>query len=179
VEAFAIGGLLVLYLERVQAWPLSRAILGRPAASFVLAMLALILTGSLRDIKPFSYALLFTWPMLFSLSAAVMIMSGLGGGQRGFAPEWMRRLGVVSYTVYLFQQFVLGPWQATYGTDFTWPAWSVAVAVAIVGVPLWYAYGERPLTDVGARWFPRVASGEHPSGRPLLRSAEGAPASAR
>jgi peptidoglycan/LPS O-acetylase OafA/YrhL len=178
VGAFAVGGLLVLHLDRVQAWPLSRAVLRKPAASFMVALLSLLLAAALRDLKPFSYMLLFTWPMLFSLCAAVMIVSGLEGRQRAFAPEWMRRLGVVSYTVYLFQQFVFGPWQGNYGAEFHWSAWVMAVVAAAVAVPVWYVYAERPLTDLGARWFPRVASGDRSPGCPLLRPAEGAPVSA-
>jgi peptidoglycan/LPS O-acetylase OafA/YrhL len=118
VEAFAVGGLLVLYLEKVQEFRFVKAIMHKPAICFGVAMLALLITAGLRPVKPFSYVLLFTWPMLFSMFSAVMILSGLQKERFFFSAEWLRKLGLVSYTVYLFQQFSLGPWQENYGAGF-------------------------------------------------------------
>jgi peptidoglycan/LPS O-acetylase OafA/YrhL len=101
VEAFAVGGLLALNLERVCALPQVQAMIRKPTASFVLAMSALLVCAGLRDVKPFSYLLLFTWPLLFSLLSAVMIVSGLE--TRSFlAPEWLRRVGLARVTLCIY-----------------------------------------------------------------------------
>jgi peptidoglycan/LPS O-acetylase OafA/YrhL len=157
VEAFAIGGLLVLYIGQIQTFRLAKAIMSKPASAFAIAMLALLVTAALRTVKPFSYVLLTTWPLLYSLYSAVMILSGLGKARFFFAAEWVRKLGIASYTVYLFQQFALGPWAENYGRPFSWLAWSGLVAGVAILLPLWYAFVEKPLTEVGAKWFPRVA----------------------
>jgi peptidoglycan/LPS O-acetylase OafA/YrhL len=156
VEAFAIGGLLALNLGRVRALAPVQAMIRKPTASFVLAMSALLVCAGLRDVKPFSYLLLFTWPLLFSLLSAVMIVSGLEA-RSFFASEWMRRVGLASYSLYLFQQFVFGPWREVYGTAFSWPLWFASLGGLILLLPLWYGFAERPLTDLGADWFPRTA----------------------
>lgn len=157
VEPFAVGGLLALYLEFVQNFWLMKLIMRKPAISFCLAMLLLLIIGVLRPVKPFSYFLLFTWPMLFSVLSAAMILTGLQKERFVFSAEWLRRLGLVSYTVYLFQQFVLGPYNEIYGNPFSWWAWIAVVAVIILLLPFWYAYIEKPLTDLGAILFPRMS----------------------
>ena len=157
VEAFAVGGLLVLYLEKVQEFRFVKAIMHKPAICFGVAMLALLITAGLRPVKPFSYVLLFTWPMLFSMFSAVMILSGLQKERFFFSAEWLRKLGLVSYTVYLFQQFSLGPWQENYGAGFRQWGWGVMLATIALLLPLWYRYVEKPMTDLGARKFPRLA----------------------
>ena len=158
VEAFAVGGLLMIHFDSVRSMTLAKWIARRPAASFAAAMLVMLVTSGLRNVTPFSYALLFTWPLVFSLASAVIIVSGLETKGFIFSSEWLRRLGVASYTLYLFQQFALGPWEPTFGTPFSWSAWGLAVLLTATLLPIWFARVEKPLTDLGARWFPRSAS---------------------
>ena len=156
VEAFAIGGLLALNLDLIRGSRLGRALIGRPALSFALAFLALLVGAALRQVKPLSYLLLLSWPLLSPLLSAVLIFSGLEV-RTAFAPEWLRRIGLASYTLYLFQQFVFGPWQEMYGSEFTLTVWLGAFSALIVLLPLWYRFAEKPLTDLGSRWFGRSA----------------------
>jgi hypothetical protein len=158
LEAFAVGGLLVIHFESVRSMRFAKMITHRPEASFVLALLVLLVTAGLRNVAPFSYALLFTWPLVFSVASAVMILSGFETERFVFSSEWLRRLGVGSYTLYLFQQFALGPWQPTFGTPFSWAAWGLAVLLTAILLPVWFARVEKPLTDLGSRWFPRQGS---------------------
>jgi len=156
IEAFAVGGLLAQYWPgRLEKTRIVGAVTAHPAVSFVSALTALIAIAALRDVKPFSYVLLFTWPLIFSVCSAIMIVSGLRNGDFVFGGESIRRLGVVSYTVYLFQQFICGPWYETFGTPFSWLGWCAMTGGTLVLLPLWYSWVERPLTDLGARWFPR------------------------
>jgi peptidoglycan/LPS O-acetylase OafA/YrhL len=156
VEAFAVGGLLALYLPRIEISTAYRFISHRAALSFLIGMSVILLAGVLRPIKPFSYLLIFTWPLIFSVASAVMILSGLKKEGFVFAPEWLRQLGVMSYTVYLFQQFSLGPWQETFGIPFKWISWIGVVFVTAFLIPIWFRYVEEPLTRYGAKVFPRA-----------------------
>lgn len=158
VEAFAIGGLMVLYLGRVRTIRLAKTIVTKPALSFTLAMLGLLLTGVLRDVRPFSWPLLFTWPLLYSVFSALIVLSGLEQATFIFSAEWLRKLGRASYTVYLFQQFALGPWSETYGRPFSWLAWGAACGTIVIVLPLWYMLVEKPLTAAGAQLFPRLSN---------------------
>ena len=158
VEAFAVGGLLTLYLSQIKAGRWGQIIARRPTLSFSVAMIALLLAGALRPVKPFSYFLLFTWPMFFSICSLVMILSGLEKERFVFSARWLHSLGLMSYTVYLFQQFVLGPWSDTYGVNYSWKLWGLLVAALCVAIPLWYRYVEKPLTGLGSRMFPRIKS---------------------
>jgi peptidoglycan/LPS O-acetylase OafA/YrhL len=157
VEAFAVGGLLVIHFDFVRSMRLANLIALRPGVSFVVAMLVMLLAAALRNVSPFSYALIFTWPLVFSISSAVMILSGFETKNFAFSSEWLRRLGVGSYTLYLFQQFVLGPWGPTFGAPFSWAAWGLGVLLLTGLLPVWFIRVEKPLTDLGARWFPRTA----------------------
>jgi peptidoglycan/LPS O-acetylase OafA/YrhL len=157
IEAFAVGGLLVLYLEQVQSFRFIQTITRNPKTSFALAMLLLLVTCALRNEKPFSYLLVLTWPLIFSILSAVMILSGLQTERFLFSSAWLRKLGLVSYTVYLFQQFALGPWSETYGVQFNWVRWCGLIAAIGLLLPLWYRFVEKPLTDLGSRLFPRMA----------------------
>jgi len=158
LEAFAVGGLLVIHFESVRSMRFAKMITRRPAVSFAAAMLAMLVTAGLRNVTPFSYALIFTWPLVFSIASAVMIVSGFETKGFIFSSEWIRRLGVGSYTLYLFQQFALGPWQPTFGTPFSWTAWGLVLLLMATLLPIWFARVEKPLTELGARWFPRTAS---------------------
>jgi len=157
-EAFAAGGLFSLYLGEISRSRIGVWIQRRAALSFVLAMAALLTIGVLRPIKPFSYFFLLTWPMLFSGMSLVMIFAGLEEQKFPFATEWLRKLGLASYTVYLFQQLALGPWQENFQTRFSWPLWSAVLVGTSIFVPAWYWFVEKPVTDLGARLFPRVAA---------------------
>lgn len=157
LEAFAVGGLLVIHFDFVRSIRFAKMIARRPGASFVAAMLVMLVAAALRNVTPFSYALLFTWPLVFSVASAVMILSGFETERFAFSSEWLRRLGLGSYTLYLFQQFVLGPWRDTFGTSFSWPAWGLVVLLTAALLPVWFGCVEKPLTDLGARWFPRTA----------------------
>jgi peptidoglycan/LPS O-acetylase OafA/YrhL len=157
LEAFAVGGLLVIHFESVRSMKLAKMITRWPAASFAAAMVVMLVTAGLRNVTPFSYVLLFIWPLVFSFASAVMIVSGFETKGFIFSSEWLRRLGVGSYTLYLFQQFALGPWEPTFGTPFSWPAWGLAVLLMATLLPIWFARVEKPLTELGARWFPRTA----------------------
>jgi peptidoglycan/LPS O-acetylase OafA/YrhL len=158
VEAFAVGGLLVMHFDLVRSMRFAKLISRRPGGAFVAAMLAMLLTSALRQVTPFSYALLFTWPLVFSIASAVMILSGFETERFAFSSEWLRRLGVGSYTLYLFQQFVLGPWGDTFGTQFSWAAWGLGVVLLAALLPVWFNRVEKPLTHLGSRWFPRTAA---------------------
>jgi peptidoglycan/LPS O-acetylase OafA/YrhL len=156
VEAFAVGGLLALYLYQIELSKIYESISRRAAFSFLLGIGVILLAGVLRPIKPFSYGLIFTWPLIFSAASAVMILSGLKKEGFIFAPEWLRKLGVMSYTVYLFQQFSLGPWQETFGVPFNWISWIGIVLATAFLIPIWFRYVEEPLTRYGAKVFPRA-----------------------
>jgi peptidoglycan/LPS O-acetylase OafA/YrhL len=157
IEAFAIGGLLSLYLAELSTTRVAAVISRRPAVSFMFALVGLLVTGALRPIKPFSYALLLTWPLLFSLFSAIAIYVGLREQRFPFSARWLRLLGLASYTVYLFQQFALGPWDQTFASAFFISRWLVVLLGTALLVPIWYGFAEKPLTDLGARLFPRTA----------------------
>lgn len=166
IEAFAVGGLLVLYLDRVQNWRLSKAINHNAGLSFAVALFALLGIAALKTIKPFSYFLVFMWPLLFSVFSAMMILCGLQKERFIFGPEWLRKVGLASYTVYLFQQFALGPWVSSFGSEFSWFQWCWVVVGTILLVPLWFRFVEKPLTDIGAKLFPRIAVKSTPERKP-------------
>jgi peptidoglycan/LPS O-acetylase OafA/YrhL len=114
IEAFAVGGLLVIHFDFVRSTKVAKMIAHRSVASFAAAMLGMLVIAALRNVTPFSYLLIFTWPLVFSVASAVMILSGFEKERFAFSAEWLRRLGVGSYTLYLFQQFALGPWEETF-----------------------------------------------------------------
>lgn len=156
VEAFAVGGLLALYLSRIELTYVYSFISRKATLSFLIGMGVILIVGVLRPIKPFSYGLIFTWPLIFSAASAVVILSGLKKEDFIFAPDWLRKLGVMSYSVYLFQQFSLGPWQETFGVPFNWISWIGVVLITAFLIPIWFRYVEEPLTRYGAKVFPRA-----------------------
>ncbi|MEY2565396.1 MAG: hypothetical protein QOH88_3589 [Verrucomicrobiota bacterium] len=158
LETFAAGGLLALYLDNLRKSFVWTRLLRTPRALFFLSLAALLACGCLRNVRPFSYLLIFTWPLLFSFFSACMIVSGLEADDFGPGPEWLRKVGVVSYTIYLFQQFALGPFEDTFKRSFTFPLWLLVVSAVVIGVPLWYRFVEMPLTNLGAATYPRVRS---------------------
>jgi peptidoglycan/LPS O-acetylase OafA/YrhL len=156
VETFAVGGLLSFYLEQIRAFKVIKVLVGKPALTFAAAMSGLLLASALRDVRPFSQALVLTWPLIFSGLSLVMILTGLDRRKFLFSANWLRLLGLMSYTVYLFQQFILGPWSEIYTAQFSWTVWGGVVLASFALVPLWYWYIEKPLTDLGSRMFPRI-----------------------
>lgn len=159
IEAFATGGLLSLYFLKIKEFKIFKFISKFSHFNFIFSILALLIIGMLRPIKPFSYLLYFTWPLLFSILSAVMIVSGLENKSFQFSARWLAYLGLLSYSVYLFQQFVLGPWQEIYHTSFSWTDWGLLASLIVVVLPLWYKFGEKPITEFGSRLFPRVQPG--------------------
>src|ERR1700730_782937 len=157
VEAFAVGGILALQQDSVRNTRVCQYCLRYPGISFISALLGIVVVGAMRQCKPFSYAFVLTWPVVFAGLSAVMILVGLERKRFLFAPEWLRRIGLFSYSIYLFQQLVLGPWDQTYQTVFSWWHWLALLASVALGVPLWYKLAEMPLTNLGAKIFPRVS----------------------
>ncbi len=158
IEPFVVGGLFALYFEQMRQTPIWRTLTSRPFLLFGSSLSLLLVVGVLRYVKPFSYLLISTWPSVFSLLSAATVASGVEQQRLWFAPEWLRKVGVASYTIYLFQQFLLAPWKMTYGTTFWLPGWLMLLAAAAAGIPFWYRYAEMPLTNLGARLFPRIAA---------------------
>jgi len=158
LESFSIGGLLAFYMPEINKWNVVRKIQDKPVLSFILAMCALLIVSALRPVKPFSYVLLLTWSLLFSIISAVMIVCGLKQEQFIFSNSWANYLGRISYTVYLFQQFALGPWEQTYKTPFSWTLWFMLVVGITILLPLMYNYFEKPLIRYGSKFFPRIGT---------------------
>lgn len=158
LEAFAVGGLLAFHLDRLRGTRMWQIVTRRPIMLFACCFVALLFCGVLRFVTPFSYVLVLTWPLVFSVLSAGMIAAGLFRERFWAGPEWMRKIGLVSYTLYLFQQLPLSPWPEVFQFPFRWLPWVAVAAAVILGIPLWYRYAEMPLTNVGAALFPRIAA---------------------
>ena len=152
-DCFAIGILLAYAKEAGwirEAW-FNRVFTqwyGRPAT----LLTAIVVIGCLRTVKPVSYALVPFLPTVVALLSAGLILSGWT--KRSFLQcGWMSKVGIMSYTIYLFQQLVLCPWNEIYSWKFTWGRWLVSAALCLSFVMLWFHRVEAPITMWGKQKY--------------------------
>lgn len=150
-DGFAVGIILCFarpWIERAISGRYS--LLGRVPPSACLSVI--LLMGALRPFKPFSYVLVFLLPTFVAVLASLMLIAGRRNA--GFLlNEPVRRIGLASYTIYLFQQFVLCDWNSLYATPFSWPVWIFATTA--IGFGIWglYIFVEAPITRWGRKQF--------------------------
>ena len=113
---------------------------------------AIIIIGCLRNVKPFSYVLVPFMPTMVALLTAGMMLSGWAKKSL-LQTGWMAKVGIMSYTIYLFQQLVLCPWNEVYSWQFTWGRWIACTLLCAAFVWVWFHRVEAPLTLWGKRRF--------------------------
>jgi peptidoglycan/LPS O-acetylase OafA/YrhL len=72
----------------------------------------------------------------------------------GIASAAIHHLGRISYSVYLFQQFVFAPQKPLYGA-FSWWRFAILLPLAAVVVEVWFRVCEDPIRLWGAQRFAR------------------------
>ena len=162
-DPIILGGLMSLNLNRVRGSRPARVVEQYPLASFLLAFAAMFVLGWLATVKPFSYPLAFGLTSLWSLCAAILVLSYLE--QDGWPKNRIvHEVGMVSYTLYLFQQFPLSGRAAL--DTFSWTGFASVATATMVFVWVWNRTVELPLTRYGARAFPRVSGRTVSAGPP-------------
>jgi peptidoglycan/LPS O-acetylase OafA/YrhL len=149
-DPIIIGALVALQEEKVKQCFKGIFRQANPLLICAVSLTLIILTHYCREIVPFSYALNATWPTLTSILTIPLLLSGGTILQNKAA----RVAGLISYTLYLFQQLIFGPWIAMYGF-FNKGAFIISALAFISFAPVWSYSVEQPLTRLGSRLFSR------------------------
>jgi peptidoglycan/LPS O-acetylase OafA/YrhL len=125
---------------------------------FIFVTFAMVLFHVFRTTKPFSYIAYWAWPSAFSLGALLIVVSALAQTRSTstliFNPI-SNFVGSISYSLYLFQQFILSP--APIVEIVSIYQLTIAIVLLIFGCSFWFYLIERPMTVLGERIFPRFA----------------------
>ncbi|MEO7931660.1 MAG: acyltransferase [Chthoniobacterales bacterium] len=152
-DCFGIGILFAFFQTQVSGqWRRLNKLTERLLFGPGVIMMLMLLVGLLRQIKPFSYFLIPFLPTVVSLLSIALLYSGWER-RSVFQAAWVAKVGLASYTIYLFQQLVLCPWNDVYAWEFTWLRWMGASASVCVFVIFWFRSVEAPITVWGRRSF--------------------------
>jgi len=142
-----IGCLLALLMHERRTYDYL-CVLGRNQVTWgVLGVLALTtlsaLTGTQAGERIFS--------ALCALTIAALVTNGAGSAARLAGNEWLRRLGIWSYAVYLTHPILLDVWDRLLPVGKAWDILTLPLAL-VVDLPLCFAlhiYVEKPLIVIG------------------------------
>lgn len=118
----------------------------------VVLLWVILIIGCLRTVKPFSYALMPFLPTMVALLTVGMMLSGWAK-KSILQTGWIANVGIMSYTIYLFQQLVLCPWNDVYSWKFTWGRWITCTLLCVGFVWVWFHRVEATLILWGKRRF--------------------------
>jgi len=152
-DCFAIGILLAYGRQKgVFGEDFLQKTMTRWSARPEVLLAGIVVVGGLRTVKPFSYFLVPFLPTMVALLTAGMMLSGWAK-KSVLQTGWMAKVGIMSYTIYLFQQLVLCPWNEVYSWQFTWGRWIACTLLCAGFVWVWFHRVEAPLTLWGKRRF--------------------------